>query len=137
MYPPSFGPQILTISEKSILKTAIVDDEADLGELYSKAFQRFGYSTPLVFRDGNSLVDSVVRDGATFDIVLIDFQMPGMNGIEASKIVLQHRPQTKIVLVTANDSVQEDALSLGIVFPSKTLFAKHTGESLEAGGDIR
>ena len=119
MHHPSFGPQVLTFHEKFIFKTAIVDDEADLGELYSKVLLRLGFPSPRAFRDGNSIVDSVLRDGAAFDIVLIDFQMPGLNGIDASKIVLKHEPKTKIVLVTANDSVEEEALSLGMYFLQK------------------
>ena len=90
--PPSSGPLVLTFHQKSILKTAIVDDEIELGELYSRALVRFGYSSPSLFTDGNSLVDSIMREGEAFDILIIDFQMPGINGIEASKIVLQHTP---------------------------------------------
>jgi len=124
MPPTSFGPQVLTISEKTIIRTAVVDDEADLGDLYFKILNRLGYSSPRIFRDGNSIVDAVVRNGQDYDIVLIDFQMPGMNGIEASKIILEHSPQTKIVLVTANDSVREEALSLGFYYLQKPFSVK-------------
>jgi len=119
MNNPTSGPQVLTIREKSILKTAIVDDAADLGELYSKALGTLGYSSARLFSSANSIVDSILRDNVTFDIILMDFHMPGMNGIEASKIILRHNAHTKIILITANDSIQEEALSLGLYFLQK------------------
>ena len=69
MAPFSSGPQLLSV-EKAFIKAAVVDDVADLGDLYFKILKRRGYVSPRVFRDGNSLVDSVVRDHKRIDIVV-------------------------------------------------------------------
>ncbi len=57
----------------------------------------------------------------TYDLALIDFNMPGMNGLELSEHLLQTSPTLKILLVTANiqESIQERAAALGLRFVGK------------------
>ena len=76
-----------------------------------------------------------VRDGATFDVIIVDFRMPGMNGIDVSRIILKHRPKQRFVLVTANDYVQEEALSLGMYFLQKPFSLKTLEKGHETSGD--
>ncbi|HEX7285310.1 MAG TPA: response regulator transcription factor [Candidatus Angelobacter sp.] len=40
------------------------------------------------------------------DLVLIDFQMPGMNGLDAIPLLRLRQPETKVILVTMHDSPQ-------------------------------
>ena len=49
------------------------------------------------------------------DVVLLDVQMPGMNGIEAARVISQQVPITKIIMLTASDEDDDlfDALKAG------------------------
>ena len=41
------------------------------------------------------------------DLIIMDLGLPGMNGIEATKIIKQTKPETKVVILTShNDSIE-------------------------------
>ena len=51
------------------------------------------------------------------DIVLMDIKMPGMDGLQATAIIREELPATKIIILTAHDefSYVQKALKLGAV----------------------
>lgn len=59
----------------------------------------------------------------TPNYIVMDYNMPDLTGIEASEQILQHAPQTIIVLFTANiqASTRAQAESLGIGFVGKPI----------------
>jgi DNA-binding NarL/FixJ family response regulator len=51
-----------------------------------------------------------------FDVVVLDFQMPGLNGLDAAKKIILSSPSTPILMVTMHASSQlaEEAQKIGI-----------------------
>jgi response regulator of citrate/malate metabolism len=49
------------------------------------------------------------------DIILLDQRMPLKNGIETAKEILKLNKDSRIIFTSADVSVKEEALSLGIV----------------------
>jgi two-component system, chemotaxis family, chemotaxis protein CheY len=59
----------------------------------------------------------------TPDIAFLDFNMPGMNGIELGEILKDKFPSAKLFLLTANiqESTQQKAAALNISFIGKPI----------------
>lgn len=65
--------------------------------------------------DGDTAVRQVREDH--FDLLLLDFKMPGMNGIEVLKEIKKINPQINVVMMTAYGTIETavDAMKLGAV----------------------
>jgi DNA-binding NarL/FixJ family response regulator len=55
-------------------------------------------------------------DKEKFDVIVLDFQMPGMNGLDAAKEITSRFPSTPILMVTLHHSphLAEEARKVGI-----------------------
>jgi DNA-binding NtrC family response regulator len=101
------------------MKIAIVEDDPDIRSLLSIMItNRLGYPAPMVFNDGTSLVRSLTDDHLNFDVIIMDYRMPEMNGIEAAKIVKRYRSGTRIILTTGYD-VKDEASKAGLRYLQK------------------
>jgi PAS domain S-box-containing protein len=87
------------------IKALVVDDNKTSLEVLKGTLESFGLDVSLA-ESGEEALD-VIRnrpDGEPFDLVLMDWNMPGMNGVEASMLIKQDRGISKvptIIMVTA------------------------------------
>jgi CheY-like chemotaxis protein len=128
----------LEADQKARKRVAIVDDDVQLRTAYSFVLEHLGYRT-LMASDGDEIVNQVLdaKEGAP-DLILMDYRLPKMNGLEAAKAILRKRPIIKIIISTADDSVRKDAISAGMAFLQKPFsmdeLASAITESLGGGG---
>jgi CheY-like chemotaxis protein len=111
-------------------RIAVVDDDPDIRKTFSMVISHLGYA-PFVFESGTSFVRALAKDKLSFDLVLMDYGMPEMNGIEASRIILRYRTNMKIVLITAHDFVEKEALANGLLYVRKPLSLEALSKILE------
>ena len=84
-------------------KILVVDDEPFNLDLLEQELAELGYATERA-NNGAQALQKIAR--ANPALVLLDYQMPGMNGIEVLRTVRQTDQDLPIVLITAHGSIE-------------------------------
>lgn len=86
------------------LKVLVIDDNPGCREVADKLLTAFGCNVESTVSGGEALALLVQRrqQSKEFDLIVIDWQMPKLDGIETSKVIRQSlSPHTPIILMTA------------------------------------
>jgi len=94
-------------------KILVVEDDVALSRLYKLILETEGFQT-IQAMNGKEAVDVFKSQLHNPDIVLMDHRMPIKNGIEATKEILEIDKKTKIIFLSADSTVESDAISLGV-----------------------
>lgn len=98
-----------------MIKILIADDEQFEREMLAEIVDsRFPHDAQCrMVENGRQAVDVAALWGA--DIILMDIEMPGINGIDAAKQIIAQRPDCKIIFVTAYSlfTYAHEAVKLG------------------------
>ncbi len=86
------------------LKIAIVDDNSFLIHAIKEKLSFFDdVAVKVTAMDGSELLKKL-EDYRNLDLILMDIEMPVLDGIETTQIVKQKYPQIKIIMLTAFDN---------------------------------
>ncbi len=93
-------------------KVLLVDDEEDFLEIMSERLTSRGIEVTTMTSAADA-IEQINRD--FYDAVILDLEMPGMNGIEALKELKEKRPELQIILLTGHATVEKgvEAIKLG------------------------
>ena len=81
----------------------IVDDEPFNLDLLEQELTDLGYA---VERASNGVEALQLVERTSPDLVLLDYQMPGMNGIEVLRVIRQEDNDLPVVIITAHGSIE-------------------------------
>ena len=110
----------------------VVDDEPTLHELYRILLKRKGHSVIASAYNGEEAVEIYKQMNEKPDVILMDYRMPLKNGIEATKEILEVDAEAKILFVSADDTVKEEAIAAGAYgFRLKTFEIEELIEDIE------
>ena len=86
------------------MRALFVDDEVEFLELMHKRLTRRGMDV-ITAPDGLTalkLLDQAIQAGQTFEIVVMDVRMPGMDGLETLRHMKEKAPKIPVILLTGH-----------------------------------
>ncbi len=100
------------------LKVLVCDDNETARQILKEILESFGFATT-VAKSGVEAKE-ILEAGREhpYNLVLMDWQMPDMNGLEVSKMILQDEkiPRPSIIMITSfgREKIAEEAWAIGI-----------------------
>jgi len=93
-------------------KVLLVDDDTEFTEVLAERMGTRGLKVDMA-NDGPSAIDKVKHD--SYDAIILDLAMPGMDGIETMKALLKRQPDLQIILLTGHATLEKgvEAVKLG------------------------
>ena len=115
--PPTDGAESQPLGERHPLRILLAEDNVVNQKLALRILQQMGYRADLA-SNGLEAVDSVARQ--VYDVVLMDVQMPEMDGLDATRAICARWPaeqRPRIVAMTANamQGDRDECLAAGLV----------------------
>jgi len=93
-------------------KVLLVDDEEEFLEALSERMR----AREMEVSTSTSPAEALKRiENESFDAIVLDFQMPEMDGLQVLKILKEKRPELQVILLTGHATLQKgiEAMKLG------------------------
>ena len=84
------------------VRILVVDDEEIIRNLLYDVLSNTGYKVKTA-KDGQEAISQIEKE--PFEIVITDFKMPGMNGIELLQHILKINPDICVLIITVYSAV--------------------------------
>jgi DNA-binding NtrC family response regulator len=111
----------------------LVDDELEILKSLGEILTRFGYQ--VIAKQSAQEALASVKDGANIDLVITDYRMPDVDGLEFLNALRQMDPSVPVIMLTAYGAVESylKSLSLGVFeYVNKPIKAKDLGRIVQA-----
>ncbi len=86
------------------MRVAVLEDDADHAALVTRALEQGGHSHA-VYSTGARFIQAMVRE--TFDVLVLDWMMPDMSGLDVLDWVRQLENHTPVIFVTSRDAEED------------------------------
>jgi len=91
------------------LKLLLVEDEKMLSSVISKGLKKMGYAVDHAY-DGEDALE--LTELHEYDLVILDLNIPGMDGIEVLKTLRQSKKELKVLILSARNEVEDKVSGL-------------------------
>jgi DNA-binding response OmpR family regulator len=95
------------------MKILIVEDQESLARLIKNGLESEGFAIDLVF-DGESGLRKIFMNHKDYDLVILDWMLPKMNGDKICRQVRSKKIDVPILMLTAKDSAKDMIAGLGL-----------------------
>ncbi len=117
-------------SATSETRIVIVDDEEDIIAALKLMVERWGYVVEATASDGTQVVDGIAKKKMRPAIVLMDYRMKKMNGLEAAEKIRLIDPSIRIIVESADDAAEPEVTKAGLSFLRKPFTAAQLRSAL-------
>jgi CheY-like chemotaxis protein len=127
------GDRNLDKSAESVAQArtiVIVDDEEDIIAALSLMVRNWGYVVEATASDGSQVVDAISQKKIRPEVVLMDYRMKTMNGLEAAERIRLFDPSIRIILESADDAIEAEVTKAGFAFLRKPFTASQLRSAL-------
>lgn len=93
------------------MKLLMIEDNKSVSEMMSMFFQKEGWDVVFAY-DGNEAVDKFNEDPTGWDIITLDLNLPGKDGMQVAKEIREVSQTVPIIMLTARDSDSDQVLGL-------------------------
>ncbi|AZA92885.1 MAG: response regulator transcription factor [Sphingobacteriales bacterium] len=92
---------------KETIKVAMIDDHDMLRKGICDFLMGFGFEILFEAENGKAAMEKMEQSEVIPDVMVVDINMPVMNGFETAKALSENYPQAKILAFSINDDVQD------------------------------
>lgn len=93
------------------LRILVADDQPDIRELLSEFLEEEGHQVDEAIDGADAWAQLQVQ---TYDYVVLDLQMPKLNGLEVLRLMRKLTPRPRAILVTGAKTVYVEQMALGL-----------------------
>ncbi len=93
-------------------RVLLIDDEEDFLETLAERMRNRGMQVSTC----NSAMEALSKvEEESFDAIVLDLMMPGIDGIQALRVMKEKKPELQVILLTGHATVQKgvEAMKLG------------------------
>ena len=96
-----------------LMNILVAEDSVAYGVLYQEIFQSRGHQVKLTF-DGQECIMEYLASPKLYDMVILDYHMPKLNGLDAAKKILEQTPnQNSCFISSFGDELESKIADLG------------------------
>ena len=92
---------------------ARVDDETGVVTTYELLFKRRKIPLSFTALDGPEAIEKFKKANPRPGVVIIDYRLPSMSGLQLMREVLAIERGTKVIFISGDDSIQQECVDAG------------------------
>ena len=118
-------------------KIMIVEDDPLIRQLYETILKKKGYDVVAVASDGAQAITMYQNLVDKPDLIILDFRMPKLNGLQVSREILAENATTEILMISGDPTFDRKAvISRGINLMQKPVEINKIIEEISLIGNL-
>ena len=99
---------------RAVIRVFLIDDTAEMRRLLEQVLSLDDFEVVGSAANGASALPLMAD--ADPDVVVLDYNMPGLDGLMTARLIMEERPDQPIILYTAylDDTLQKEAAAAGV-----------------------